>query len=464
MKVTIRVLLSAMMLLQFVIWGAWFSTVNIYLPSIGFDRDDIARVYALIPISCIIAPLIVGTVADRFFPVQRALGSMHFLGAAFMFLAIGLMSADQPEPSWIIWALFGHTLSYAPTIALANTLAMRNMAEPEKDFPSIRVFGTIGWILVGWSVSLGGWDDRIQIFYIAAIVSVVLGCFSFLFLPHPPPIKREKVSIRESLGLDALVLLKNRNYLVFIVSSFLICIPLAFYFQLTAPIIEMIELPPAGTMTYGQMAEIVFMVVMPFFLLRFGVKWMLVVGMGAWVLRYVLFAAGATEATVWMILAGVLLHGICYDFFFVTGQIYTDRVAPKHIRGQAQGLLLLFTVGLGMFFGSFLAGEVAKRYTPQESIALQDQVKNKQDEVNAAEQLLAEAESQKAEEAIKELNAVIDGLDQERKELRVAELKAIDWRWIWGIPAALAGFVMVVFIVLFRNPETEKRPESQTAG
>ena len=465
MNLTVRVLLSAMMLLQFVIWGAWYSVASIYLPRIGFDSAEIAWVYSLIPISCILAPLIVGTIADRLFPVQRVLGFMHFLGAAFMFLAIWLMSVESPSPVWIIWALFGHTLCYAPTISLAYILAMRNMADPEQDYPSIRVFGTIGWILVALGVWVGGWDDKIEIFYLAGIVSLVLGLFSFLWLPHTPPVKKEKVSVRESLGLDALVLLEDRNYLVFIISSFLLCIPVAFYFQLTGPIIEMIDLPVAWTMSYGQMAEIVFMVVMPFFLLRFGVKWMLIVGMAAWALRYVLFAVGATELVVWMIVAGVLLHGICYDFFFVTGQIYTDRIAPKHIRGQAQGLLLLFTVGLGMFFGALLAGNVMARYTPQESLDLRLQVADKQAEVNAAEQWLEEAEAQQAgEEVIRERNTAIDELNQERKELRLAELKAVDWRWIWGIPAALAGFVMVVFIVFFRNPETEKRPESQTAG
>lgn len=284
--------------------------------------------------------------------------------------ALGITS-EAAAPLVINLLFFGHMLCYFPTLALTNSLALHNMTNAEKQFPLIRVFGTIGWIVAGIFVSWQGWDASVNLFYVAAAAAIVMGLYSFT-LPHtPPPSKGKAVSFSEIMGFDALVLFRKPSFLIFMLCSFLVCIPLAFYYQMASKFIAQGGLAnPAFKMSFGQMSEIVFMLLMPLFFARLGVKWMLFVGMLAWVVRYTLFAFGANDSIMWMLLAGIVLHGICYDFFFVTGQIYTDRVAPKEIRGQAQGLLVLCTLGLGMLIGAQLAGKVEVNYTPPESARL----------------------------------------------------------------------------------------------
>jgi len=352
-----------MMFLQFFVWGAWYVTAPNYLGSIGFTGPDFGWTYAVGPIAGMISPFFVGMVADRFFSAQRVLGVLHLLGAAIMFQATRIMLSDSPSPDQINWLFFAYQLTYFPTLALTNTVAMKNIPSVEKDFPSIRVLGTIGWIAAGLVLTWAGIEQTVSMFYLAAAAAAALGCYSFL-LPDTPPIQSGKVTFREILGLDALVLLKNRHYLIFLIASTLICIPLAFYYQLASRVVQLVDLPIGQTMSYGQMSEIFFMLVMPFFFVRLGIKKMLAVGMLAWVARYALFAMGAPDEIRWMILAGVILHGICYDFFFVTGQIYTDRVAAKPIRAQAQGLLVFFTLGLGMAIGAKIGGQIEGQYTP----------------------------------------------------------------------------------------------------
>jgi len=302
-------------------------------------------------------------VADRFFSAQRVLGVLHLLGAGLMWLAMQKMTAGG-TPTEINWIFFGYMLTYFPTLALTNTIAMKNMSDPQKEFPGIRVLGTIGWIAAGLTLTWLGIETNISMFELTAVSALVLGLLSFL-LPDTPPSQEGKVTARQIMGLDALVLFKNRSYLFFIIASALICIPLSFYYQIASRIVEMSGLPIGQTMSYGQMSEIFFMIVMPFFFARLGVKWMLAVGMLAWVARYGLFAIGAPDEIRWMIIAGIVLHGICYDFFFVTGQIYTDQAAPKAIRAQAQGLLVFFTLGLGMFIGAQVAGSIEGQHTPK---------------------------------------------------------------------------------------------------
>src|SRR5262245_43653291 len=287
-----------------------------------------------------ISPFFVGMIADRFFPAQRVSGVMHILGAGIMFFATTMMTAQNPSPDAINLVIFGYQLTYFPTLALANTLAMKNTTNPEKDFPGVRVLGTIGWIVAGLALTALRWETGVEMFHLTAGAALVLGLYS-LTLPHTPPVKEGKVSARQILGLDAFVLFKDRNYLIFMLSSLLICIPLAFYYQITSRVVEMTGMSVGTTMPWGQISEIVFMLLMPMCFVRLGVKWMLAVGMLAWVIRYTLFSYGAADEVRWMILLGILLHGICYDFFFVTGQIYTDQVASKQIRAQAQGLLVL---------------------------------------------------------------------------------------------------------------------------
>jgi len=448
MNTNVRVQLSVMMFLQFFIWGAWYVTGPNYLSTIGFGAGDFGWMYSVGPIAGMISPFFVGMIADRFFAAQRVLAAMHLLGAVFMFLATTQMTAATPNPNVINACFFAYMLTYFPTLALTNTLAMKNMTNPEKEFPGIRVLGTIGWIAAGLTLTALKWDNQISMFYLTAGASLALGLFSFL-LPHTPPAASTgPISARQILGLDALVLLKNKSYLIFLVSSMLICIPLAFYYQITSRVVEMTGLPVGQTMSYGQMSEIFFMLVMPLFFVRLGVKWMLAVGMLAWVARYALFSLGATDEVRWMILAGVVIHGICYDFFFVTGQIYTDQVAPKEIRGQAQGLLVLFTLGLGMFIGAQVAGKVEAQHTPDAS-------KQYATQLVAAGKALDEAKAKltTADPAAKTLlEPQITKLEEEKQNLRKQELKAIEWKPLWGKPAAFAAIILVLFVMLFRNP------------
>jgi len=397
--------LSIMMFLQFFIWGAWYVTAYLYLGKIGFGGEEIGWTYSVGPIAGIISPFLVGMIADRFFSTERILGVMHLLGGVAMLSAASLMTAENPSPSVINMALFVYMLCYFPTLALTNSLALHTLSDSEKFFPLVRVFGTIGWIVAGLFISWKKWDTQIEPFQIAAYASFAMGIYSF-FLPHtPPPSAGKKVTSREILGLDALVLLKKPAFLVFMVSSFLICIPLAFYYQMATKFITQAGLEdPAAKMSLGQMSEIVFMVLMPLFFAWLGVKKMLLVGMLAWVVRYALFALGAPEGVVWMLIGGILLHGICYDFFFVTGQIYTDKIAPKEIRSQAQGMLVLFTLGLGMLIGAQVAGKLEVAFT-----------------------------TGTGDDAV------------------------VAWKQLWMIPSIAAAVVMVAFAIIFKvDPDIDK--------
>ncbi len=458
-----------MMFLQFFIWGAWYVTAPNYLGTIGFTGPDFGWTYSVGPIAGMLTPFFVGMVADRFFAAQRVLGVMHLAGGLLMYLSTTLMTSGS-TPTAINWVFFGYMLTYFPTLALTNTIAMRNMQDPEKEFPSIRVLGTIGWIVAGVVLSYLGWGTEINMFYLTAGAAALLGFFSF-FLPDTPPSGQKKVSVREVLGLDALVLLKDRSYLVFIISSMLICIPLAFYYQITSRVVEMSEFETFGfiqsikdflkmgdvigaTMSLGQVSEILFMLVMPFFFKRLGVKWMLAIGMLAWVARYALFAVGAPDQVRWMILIGILLHGICYDFFFVTGQIYTDQVAPRHIRGQAQGLLVLFTLGLGMFIGAQVAGRVEAMHTPPPSVLVSQVLPEQGARLAAMEERLASSPEDVAlQEELAAMSAALKESisDEEQQALRQAELKSIDWGPLWTKPAIFAGVVMLIFIFFFKD-------------
>jgi nucleoside transporter len=453
MSTTIRLQLSAMMFVQFFVWGAWYVTAPNYLNTIGFNANDIGWTYTIGPLACILSPFFVGMVADRFFAAQRVTGVLHIVGGLLVLLATTLMKASPVNPKWIILVLFAHTLCYFPTIALTNTIAMKNVNSSEKDFPSIRVLGTIGWIAANLTLSALNWETGVQMFYLTAFAGIVMGLYSFT-LPHTPPMATGKVTAREILGLDALVLLKDRSYLTFILASFLICIPLAFYYQIASRVVEMTGLEIGRTMSYGQMSEIFFMLVMPFFFARLGVKWMLAVGMLAWVVRYALFSFGAPAEVRWMIIAGIVLHGICYDFFFVTGQIYTDQAAPKQIRAQAQGLLVLFTLGLGMAIGAQVAGVIEKQHTPPAAQAAAAQVVEKTAEL---EKLKTQAASGPTTMAALERQAAL--LEAQKTEARRTELRAIEWGPLWAKPALFAAVILVLFLILFKH-----RPASESAA
>lgn len=459
-SMSVLVRLSIMMFLQFFIWGAWYVTAPNFLSTIGFGGAEFGWTYSVGPIAGMITPLFVGMIADRFLPAQIVMGVMHLLGATFMFLATGYMDGSA-DPSTINWFFFGHMLSFYPTLALTNTIAMKNMTNSEKQFPLIRVFGTGGWIIAGLSLSWLVFDSSINMFKMAAGAAATLGVFSFM-LPHTPPVKSDKkISVGELLGFDAFALLKERSYLIFMISSILICIPLAFYYQLTSRIVQLVGLPIGQTMSYGQMSEVFFMLVMPLFFARLGVKWMLFFGMLCWVIRYTLFAIGTPQEISWMIVIGIVIHGICYDFFFVTGQIYTDKVAPEKIRGQAQGLLVLLTLGLGMFIGAQVAGKVEAKYTP----AVVAENAEKSTEAAVKIKALTDSKAALTGDALTKADEEIAALTKLQSDLGIASLKAMNWKMIWGIPAAMAAIVLVFFTILFKEPKkTEEEEVSKESG
>jgi nucleoside transporter len=393
-----------------------------------------------------ISPFFVGMIADRFFPAQRVLAALHLLGGAIILYATTQMTS-QATPDAINLTLFGYTLTYFPTLALTNTLAMKNMSDSEKEFPAIRVWGTIGWIAAGLALTFLGWEKNITMFYLTAGSAIGLGLYS-LTLPHTPPVREGKVTARQLLGLDALALLKDRSYLIFMAASFLVCIPLAFYYQITSRMVEMTGLPIGQTMSYGQMSEIFFMLVMPFFFARLGVKWMLGVGMLAWVVRYALFSFGAPDEVRWMIIVGIVLHGICYDFFFVTGQIYTDQVAPNRIRAQAQGLLVLFTLGLGMAIGAKIAGVIEAQHTTPSSQQAGARVASLSAEIEQLQKSLVGAPPEQRGTLEEQIASRTAEKDLSRKE----ELKAIEWMPLWGKPALFAAGILLLFLLFFRPP------------
>ncbi len=362
--------LSIMMFLQFFIWGSWYVTVGNFIGAVGWTEDQVTSTvgwaYTVGPIAAVVSPLFLGVIADRFFPTQIVLAAMHFLGGACMFAA-PMIATESANPNLLVWVLAGHMLCYMPTLGLTNTLAFHHVTNQERQFPIIRVFGTFGWIAAGLLLNqiTESADSPVQ-FYVAGTASLTLGVYS-LFLPHtPPPLQGKQVSIGEIFGFDAIALLRDPSFLVFVISSFLICIPLAAYYQQAPVFLKGIGYTDAevpGKMAYGQMAEVVFMILMPAFFARLGVKKMIAIGMLAWVARYVLFAEAADDQVRWMVLGGILLHGICYDFFFVTGQIYVDKFAPENIRGQAQGFLVLVTQGFGLGLGAKLVENHVNRTT-----------------------------------------------------------------------------------------------------
>ena len=434
--------LGAMMFLQFFVWGAWYVGAPLYLVKIGFSGSDLGWTYAVGPLACMLSPFFVGMIADRFFATERILCALHVLGGGCMILAAALMDPATPAaPATINLVFLAHTLCYFPTLALTNSLALHHVTDSQKQFPLIRVFGTIGWIVAGFLLAAVGWGDRLEMFQLTGAAGVLMGLYC-LTLPHtPPPSKGKRTSWRELAGADAFELFRKPSFSIFILSTFLICIPLAFYFQLAAKAVHLAGIEDVTqAMSYGQISEIVFMLLMPLFFRRLGVKWMLAVGMLAWVVRYALFALGTPDAVVWMMYGGIILHGICYDFLFVTGQIYTDMSARKEIRAQAQGLLVLFTLGLGMLIGARVAGVWEERNTPQESRELSAEVQELGVRLAGLEESGASAE---------QLESV---RSEQAEKLRRAQ-SLIDWQSIWGLPAALSALVLGLFVVIFRDRE-----------
>jgi len=403
MQIATRFQLSAMMFLEYFIWGSWYVTMGTYLgTALHFDGPQIGVIYTTISIGAIVSPFFVGLIADRFFATQKVLATLHLLGAALLY---ALSQISDYGTFYVV--LLGYTICYMPTLALTNAIAFRQMTDPSKEFGFIRVLGTIGWIVVGLIIGFTKIEASALTFQIASAASLLLGLYSF-FLPHTPPKVSGPVSVRDVLGLDALALLKDRPFATMFLASLLICIPLSFYYAFANPFLNEVGLEnAAGKMTMGQMSELGFMVLLPFFLTRLGVKRIVMLAMVCWGLRYVLFAYGNSGSAAWMLYAGIILHGICYDFFFVTGQIFVDRKAPEHLRSSAQGMITLATYGLGMLVGSWVSGLVVGAYTL--------------------------------------------GPNQH------------DWTSIWSIPAAFSVVILVLFGLFFTEKE-RKKPTAVSAG
>ena len=399
----LRLRLSTMMFLEFFVWGAWFVTLGTYLAAdLGASGSQIALAFLTQSLGAILAPFIVGLIADRFFAAQRILAVLHLFSAVMLFLA-GRQGDFGP---FFVFALLA-MISFMPTLALANSISFRRLESPERQFPAIRVFGTIGWIIAGLLIGWLGWEAGGALentFVMAAIGSALLGVYAFT-LPHTPPeADQGRITVRDVLGLDALALLKSRSYLVFFLASVLICIPLAFYYNFTNLYLNEIGVKSAAAVqSLGQLSEALFLLIMPLMLKKLGVKRTLLIGMLAWALRYALFAFGDAGSLLWLVIIGLVLHGVCYDFFFVAGQIYTDRFAPKHVRSAAQGLISLATYGVGLLIGSLISGPIVDAFV------------------------------------------AADGTHA--------------WRAIWLIPAALAVGVALFFASLFRERETAAAAE-----
>ena len=370
MNTKTRFQLSLMMFMEFFIWGAWWVTFGTFLNSnLNASGSESALAFSTQSWGAIIAPFFIGLIADRYFNAERILGILHLIGAGLMYLM-----ADTSDFSLFYPFVFAYYLAYMPTLALVNSVSFFQMNDPAKEFSNIRVFGTIGWVTAGMVISyIFHWDSPSAIesgalkntFLMTAVASAILGLFSFS-LPKTPPSMSENrgVSISDILGLDALSLLKDRNFLMFFVASVLICIPLAFYYQYTNLFLVDMGMPnPTGKMALGQVSEALFLLLLPIFFKRFGFKKTLLVGMAAWAIRYTLFAYGDAGELTFMLLIGIALHGICYDFFFVSGQIYTDFKAGDKVKSAAQGMITLATYGVGMLIGFWVAGKIFDMYT-----------------------------------------------------------------------------------------------------
>ena len=357
-----KVRLMLMMFLQFFIWGAWYATGGNYMKSHGMT-DVIYLAYMASPIGSILSPFFLGMIADRFFPVQRVMAVMHILSGIFIFCAplVAEMSAES-APYFLIF-LFFHMLCYMPTVSLAAATAFHLLKDKEREFPVVRVFGTLGWIAAGFVVSflLKG-DTTAWPMRVAGIGGVLMGVYCFM-LPHvPPPGAGKKFSFRDIVGIDALRQLSSRPFNIFIAGLLLISIPFASYFAYVPLFLKAAHIEsPAFKMTFGQMSEIIFLLLMPWFFRKFGLKVVLILGFAAWTLRYGLFALGGPDELLWMLMTGILLHGACYDFVYVAGQVYIDKSASTAIRAQAQGLFVLVSYGIGQGLGTLGAGWIFNR-------------------------------------------------------------------------------------------------------
>lgn len=397
MKLNTGILLALMMLLEYFIWGSWYVTMSTYMSeNLHATGLQIGAAYSALAIATMISPFFVGLIADRFFAAQKIMGVLHLVGAALLFMATRITDNNA-----FYWVILFYSLLYMPTIALSNSVAFSQMSDPGKQFPWIRVFGTLGWIIAGVVIGSMAIEKTSATFLIAAGASAALGLFSFFLPDTPPKAAASDGSAAKALGAEAFVLFKDRPYLVFFIAAILVCIPLSFYYGFANNFLNELKVENAATkMTLGQISEGLFILAIPFLFYRIGVKKMLLLGMGAWILRYVFFAYGDNGANLWMLYAGIILHGVCYDFFFVTGYMYTEKKAGEKIKNAAQGLFTFATYGVGMSIGTLFSGFIADKYK------------------------LAEGHN---------------------------------WQSIWFVPAIIAAAVLVYFIIFFKEKREIKQ-------
>ena len=393
MKSSVKFQLMSMMFLMFFGWGAWYGQMSKYLlDNLHATGDQVGNAYTTFAIASIFAPFFVGLISDRFFAAQKVMGFLNILGGVILYF----LSLER-DPETFFWYILAYTLCFAPNLALSNSIAMNQMSNPEKEFPSIRVTGTIAWIVVTNIIGFYALGDKVAIFEIAMYTSFLLGIYSFT-LPNTPRKADKNASVAQILGLDALKLFKDRSFLIFFISSILICIPLSFYYAMANPSLTDAHMSNVeNKMSLGQASEVIFMLLIPIAFTRLGVKKMLVVGLVAWIIRFLCFGYGDGISSEWILYIGIILHGVCYDFFFVTGQIYKKKKAGDKIKNSAQGLITFATYGIGMGIGSKLSGIVLDYYTIND-------VKN--------------------------------------------------WQAVWMVPAAIAGVVLLLFVFFFNEKKT----------
>jgi len=359
MSLSMKLRLDLMMFLQYFVWGAWYVTLGTWLATtLRFSGEQIGLAAGTTAIGAVVSPFFVGLIADRWVATQKLLGMFHLAGAGLL-----IVTSRQSSFPALYAGVLAYSLCYMPTLALSNALAFRQMREPQQEFGPIRVFGTLGWIVAGLLVGYLGVEATALPMRLAAGASFLLAVYCFTLPDTPPLAEREAFRIGHIVPTEALQLFRRRSMAVFALSSFLICIPLQFYYAFTNLFLNEAGVHnAAGKMTGGQASELFCMLLIPWFFRRLGVKYMLAVGMAAWALRYVLFAYGNADTLMWMLWGGIVLHGICYDFFFVVGQIYIDREAPAALRAATQGVITLITYGAGMLLGSWLSGRVVDAF------------------------------------------------------------------------------------------------------
>jgi nucleoside transporter len=398
MTPTLYLRLAIMVFLHYFVWSCWYNTMAVYLGKLEFTGTQIGLAYGTTAIGALVSPFLIGVIADRYVPAQRLLGVLHLLGAGLLWWISQQTTFSVFYPSLIVY-----TLTYMAGHGLINTITLTHAPNPAKWFPIVMAAASAGWIAAANVVNFAKLADNNGMFTLACGVAVAIALYSFTLPNTPPKGDAGPVSAGKLLGLDALKLFKDRSFAVFMVCSFLICIPLSFYFTWTGAFLsEMNVADYASKMTLGQVSEVGFLLLLPILLPILGAKRIMILGMAAWAVRFALFAYFHEQPTAtWMVLGGILLHGMCYDFIFVMGRMYVDKAAGDSLRASAQGLHAVFTLGAGMFVGSWLSGVVAQNYTNAQNVH--------------------------------------------------------DWKAIWLVPALMSAVLIPVFLALFREKPADTR-------